>query len=138
HLNQSSTLPLTYNIKLIVVGDRAQLGDLDYLDSDIQTGFCLFSEIEQDIKLSHDTLPQYLGYLKWLQQRYKLPKITQQALTAILTAGARETEDQSYIPLCPIWHNALLSEALVEADNGDIDIEHIQLAQQHKYNRESY
>lgn len=51
HLNQSPTLPLTYNIKLIVVGDRAQLGDLDYLDSDIQTGFCLFSEIEQDIKI---------------------------------------------------------------------------------------
>ncbi|MEZ9268124.1 AAA family ATPase [Vibrio splendidus] len=138
HLNQTPIAALTYNIKLIVVGDRAQLGDLDYLDGDIQTGFCLFSEIEQDIKLSHDTLTQYLGYLRWLQQRYNLPYITQQALIGILTAGARETEDQSYIPLCPIWHNALLSEALVEADNGDIDIHHIQQAQQHKYNRESY
>ena len=138
HLNQSPTLPLAYNIKLIVVGDRAQLGDLDYLDSDIQTGFCLFSEIEQDIKLSQDTLTQYLGYLKWLQQRYELPNITLQALTGILTAGARETEDQSYIPLCPIWHNALLNEALVEASNGEIDIHHIQQALQHKYNRESY
>ena len=128
HLNQSPTLPLTYNIKLVVVGDRAQLGDLDYLDSDIQTGFCLFSEIEQDIKISHDTLTQYLGYLKWLQQRYNLPNITQQALIGILTAGARETEDQSYIPLCPIWHNALLNEALVEADNGEIDVHHIQQA----------
>ena len=112
HLNQTPIAALTYNIKLIVVGDRAQLGDLDYLDGDIQTGFCLFSEIEQDIKLSHDTLTQYLGYLRWLQQRYNLPYITQQALIGILTAGARETEDQSYIPLCPIWHNALLSEAL--------------------------
>ena len=138
HLNQSPTLPLTYNIKLIVVGDRSQLGDLDYLDSDIHTGFCLFSEIEQDIKLSEETLTPYLGYLKWLVQRYDLPNITQNALTAILTAGARETEDQSYIPLCPIWHNALLSEALVEANNGEIDIQHIQQAQQHKYNRESY
>ncbi|KZX67621.1 ATP-dependent protease [Vibrio sp. HI00D65] len=138
HLNQSPTLPLTYNIKLVVVGDRSQLGDLDYLDSDIHTGFCLFSEIEQDIKLSEETLIPYLGYLKWLLQRYDLPNITQNALTAILTAGARETEDQSYIPLCPIWHNALLSEALVEANNGEIDIQHIQQAQQHKYNRESY
>ncbi|MEZ9549419.1 AAA family ATPase, partial [Vibrio crassostreae] len=138
HLNQSPTLPLTYNIKLIVVGDRAQLGDLDYLDSDIQTGFCLFSEIEQDIKISEESLTQYLGYLKWLQLRYELPTITQQALTGILTAGARETEDQSYTPLCPIWHNALLNEALIEANNGEIDIHHIQQAQQHKYNRESY
>ena len=138
HLNQSPPHPLTYNIKLIVVGDRPQLGDLDYLDSDIKTGFCLFSEIEQDIKLSEETLIQYLGYLKWLVQRYDLPTITQNALTAILTAGARETEDQSYIPLCPIWHNALLSEALVEANNGEIDIHHVQQAQQHKYNRESY
>ncbi len=35
---------------------------------------------------------QYLGYLKWLQRRYNLPTITQEALVGILTAGARETE----------------------------------------------
>lgn len=128
----------TYNIKLIIVGDRGQMGDLDYLDSDIRNGFCLFSEIEQDLKLDQESLVEYLGYLKWLQQRYQLPELNVEAVTALLCAGAREAEDQTYTPLCPIWHNTLLSEAAIESNNTDIDSVHIEQALSHKYQRESY
>ena len=131
-------LPRTYNIKLLIVGDRGQMGDLDYLDSDIRSGFCLFSEIEQDVKLDKESLVDYLGYLKWLQQRYQLPELNVEAVTALLCAGAREAEDQTYTPLCPIWHNTLLSEAAIESNNTEINSIHIEQALSHRYQRESY
>ncbi|MDK9735792.1 Lon protease family protein [Vibrio sp. D404a] len=137
HLSQPQSAR-SYNIKLLVVGDRGQMGDLDYLDSDIRSGFCLFSEIEQDLKLNQDSLTEYLGYLKWLQNRYQLPDLTVDAVTALLSAGAREAEDQTYTPLCPIWHNTLLSEAAIESDDKSIDANHIEQALIHKYQRESY
>lgn len=137
HLSHSQAAR-SYNIKLLVVGDRGQMGDLDYLDSDIRSGFCLFSEIEQDLKLNQDSLTEYLGYLKWLQNRYQLPELTVDAVTALLSAGAREAEDQTYTPLCPIWHNTLLSEAAIESDDKSIDANHIEQALIHKYQRESY
>lgn len=137
HLSHSQATR-SYNIKLLVVGDRGQMGDLDYLDSDIRSGFCLFSEIEQDLKLNQDSLTEYLGYLKWLQNRYQLPELTVDAVTALLSAGAREAEDQTYTPLCPIWHNTLLSEAAIESDDKSIDANHIEQALIHKYQRESY
>ena len=137
HLSQPQSAR-SYNIKLLVVGDRGQMGDLDYLDSDIRSGFCLFSEIEQDLKLNQDSLTEYLGYVKWLQNRYQLPDLTVDAVTALLSAGAREAEDQTYTPLCPIWHNTLLSEAAIESDDKSIDANHIEQALIHKYQRESY
>lgn len=60
----------SYNIKLIVVGDRHQLGDIDFLDSDIHAGLCLFSEMELDIKIENDRMLTYLGYLRWLMLRF--------------------------------------------------------------------
>ncbi|WP_394250888.1 S16 family serine protease [Vibrio profundi] len=128
----------TYDAKLVIVGDRNQLADLDYLDSDIQSGFCLFSELEMALKLSEASITNYLGYLKWLGQRFNLPEISSSALKPILIAGARETEDQHYVPLCLVWHNALLSEAKLEAESGLIEESHILSALVHKSNREAY
>ncbi len=137
HITSVST-SRTYNVKLIVVGDRVQLGDLDFLDSDVQTGFCLFSELEQDLKLTDQNFLEYLGYLKWLKARFDLPNFSNDSILSIMKAGARETEDQHYVPLCPIWHNSLLSEAAIESSNQEITPQHITLALEHKYFRESY
>lgn len=52
----------SYDVKLIVVGDRTQLGDLDFLDADIHSGLCLFSELELDLKIEEETIEDYLGY----------------------------------------------------------------------------
>lgn len=137
HITSVST-SRTYNVKLIVVGERVQLGDLDFLDSDVQTGFCLFSEIEQDLKLTEQSFVEYLGYLNWLKARFNLPNFSSETVISIMSAGARETEDQNYVPLCPIWHNSLLSEAAIESENQEITPEHITQALEHKYFRESY
>ncbi|QIL84462.1 Lon protease family protein [Vibrio sp. HDW18] len=134
-----SDLPSTcYDLKLIVVGDRTQLGDVDFLDADIHAGLCLFAELELDLKLDEHTIEQYLAYLVWLAERFDLPPLTTDAIQALMTAGARYTEDQHYAPLCLMWHRALLEEACLEAQDQSISAEHIELALDKRYLRESY
>ncbi|EKO3432925.1 Lon protease family protein [Vibrio fluvialis] len=127
-----------YNIKLVVVGDRNQLGDVDFLDADIHAGLCLFSELEMDIKIEPETITTYLGYLRWIANRYQLPDLSQNAIEAVMTAGARYTEDQHYAPLCVMWLRALLEEASLISSGQRIEENHVELALNQRYYRESY
>ncbi|EKO3476855.1 S16 family serine protease [Vibrio fluvialis] len=127
-----------YNIKLVVVGDRNQLGDVDFLDADIHAGLCLFSELEMDIKIEPETITTYLGYLRWIANRYQLPDLSQDAIEAVMTAGARYTEDQHYAPLCIMWLRALLEEASLISSGHRIEENHVELALNQRYYRESY
>ncbi|HGH6015399.1 TPA: S16 family serine protease [Vibrio mimicus] len=131
-------LGTSYDVKLIVVGDRTQLGDLDFLDVDIHSGLCLFSELELDLKIDEESIEDYLGYLLWLCEQYDLPALTIPAIKLLMTAGARYTEDQHYAPLCLMWLRALLEEARFESQNQLIDEEHIEMALDKRYLRESY
>lgn len=127
-----------YNIKLVVVGDRNQLGDVDFLDADIHAGLCLFSELEMDIKIEPETITTYLGYLRWIANRYQLPDLSQDAIEAVMTAGARYTEDQHYAPLCVMWLRALLEETSLISSGQRIEKNHVELALNQRYYRESY
>lgn len=127
-----------YNIKLVVVGDRNQLGDVDFLDADIHAGLCLFSELEMDIKIEPETITTYLGYLRWIANLYQLPDLSQDAIEAVMTAGARYTEDQHYAPLCVMWLRALLEEASLISSGQRIEESHVELALNQRYYRESY
>ncbi len=127
-----------YNIKLVVVGDRNQLGDVDFLDADIHAGLCLFSELEMDIKIEPETITTYLGYLRWIANRYQLPDLSRNAIEAVMTAGARYTEDQHYAPLCVMWLRALLEEASLISSGQRIEENHVELALNQRCYRESY
>ncbi|MBF9000474.1 S16 family serine protease [Vibrio nitrifigilis] len=134
---QSSTAK-RYNVKLVVVGDRNQLGDVDYLDPDIHSGLCLFSEIELDLKINEQSIVQYLGYLKWLCQQYDIPHFTADGIKALLTAGARYTEDQHYAPLCLLWHRSILSECKRKSHGQTITAVHVEDVIKDRYYRASY
>lgn len=125
-------------VKLIVVGDREQMSELDYFDSDINSGFCIFGEIELELKLSETSIDNYLGYIKGVCQRFSLPQLSEDGVFRLMVAGARETEDQNYMPLCLQWHNYLLSEAVIESAGTTINDEHLEAALEHKFYRESY
>ncbi|MGY3569722.1 S16 family serine protease [Vibrio paucivorans] len=127
-----------YDLKIIIVGDRSQLAEIDYLDADIHTGLCLFGEIELEINLSAANTELYLGYLKWLVKEYQLPTLTHSAIDRLLVAGARYTEDQRYAPLCLMWHLALIQEAALVSKARDIEYQHIDQAIDQKLYRESY
>jgi len=55
-----------------------------------------------------------------------------------LIAGVRETEDQHYLPLSPIWLHQWLSLAAIESQGYQIKGEHMDTAIEEKYFRESY
>ncbi len=127
-----------YDVKLVIVGDRSQLGDVDYLDADIHSGLCIYSELELDLKIEEDTILSYLSFLKWICKYYQLPELNECAITRLMTAGARFTEDQHYAPLCVMWHRSLLEESALESQGGAIDGAHIDKALDARYFRESY
>lgn len=129
----------TYDIKLVIVGDRMQLGDLDIFDADIRTQLCLFAEIEEDLKLDHSSLALYLSYVSGLATQAKLPlPVDLAAWQELLNEAARQTEDQQRMPLCPIWLRNILAESAIESNQEPIEALHIQQAIENKEYRQSY
>lgn len=126
------------NVKLIVIGNSEQMSELDYFDSDIQSGFCMFTEVELEMKLSSQSLPLYLSYLKGMCKQFCVPSLDKSGLIRLLTAGTRECEDQHMVPLCLQWHNAILTESAIEANRDVITAKDIDNATDAKYYRESY
>lgn len=131
--------PVPLDIKLVIVGDRALLGELDNLEPDLNSGMSLFGEFELEFLLSDTLLPAYIRFIKGLLEENNLPPLADKdALEALLVAGAREYEDQLRAPLCPIWHQNILAESAFEAKNSAITSQHIHAAMQAKSFRESY
>lgn len=129
----------TYDIKLVIVGDRMQLGDLDIFDADIRTQLCLFAEIEEDLKLDQSSLASYLSYISGLATQAKLPlPVGLDAWQELLNEAARQTEDQQRMPLCPIWLRNILAESAIESNQAPIEALHIQQAIDNKAYRQSY
>lgn len=127
------------NIKLVLIGDRYLMAELENAEPDISSGFSMYGEFEQDLLLSEDNLPQYMAYLKAIITNASLPDLAdQQALEAVMKTGARYAEDQERLPLCPIWHLSLLSEASIESQGAPITAEHIKASLKAREYRESY
>lgn len=127
-----------YNVKLVIVGDREQLANLDYIDADLRDGLSIYSEIESEYRLHADSVDNYLSYLKWLIQTYQLNELTPKAIKLLLTHGVRYTEDQNYVPTSITWLRAIIEEAGLLSDSDEIDSTHIQQVIDQKYYRESY
>lgn len=137
--NPVNTLPeKTYNLKLVIVGDRSQLADVDYLDSDIHSGLCVYSEFELDFKLDENSVTEYLQYLHWVSERFMLSPLTPEAIEILMTAGARYMEDQGYAPLCVMWHRSLLEEASLLSGHSSIKAQHIEQALDNRFYQASY
>lgn len=130
--------PTQYQVKLVIIGDRNQLGDIDYLDADIHSGLCLYSEVESDLKVDANSIVDYLSYLKWICHRYDIPELTISGIQALMRAGARYTEDQHYAPLCLMWHRAILVECKHKAAGRTIDENHVEAVISDRYFRASY
>ncbi len=134
----SSIQTNTYNVKLIVTGDRSQLAELEYVDEDFSSGLSMYTEVEEDIHLSPENLASYLGFVNWLCAEYNLPNLDEKALQRLMLAGMRLMEDQHYLPLGVLWHSQLLTLASQYCEGDVIDFNAIDNAIDDKYYRESY
>ncbi|MGX9416104.1 S16 family serine protease [Vibrio sp. WJH972] len=128
----------SYDVKLVIVGDREQLANLEYLDNDFTSGFSLFSELELELKLEEHSVFDYLRYLKWFCQQYKFPELTSTGINTLMSYGVRNTEDQQYVPLCLFWLHQTLEEAAALSNGSTLDHHAIQTSIDNKYYRESY
>lgn len=127
------------DFKMIVMGERDQLAELDYADSEFRSGFMQYTELESDLKLSLDNVERYFGYINGLLAQY-LPtyRIDNSGYLRLLQAGARDTEDKQYLPLSIEWHLALLGEASSFSQDNTITAADIEAAIQAKRHREAY
>lgn len=127
-----------YDVKIILVGDRHQIADFEFVEPELYCGLAMFTEIEPEMPLSKQSIETYLGYISWLVQEYKLPTLSYGAIHRLMIAGARYTEDQHYMPLETLWYLSLLQEALLTSNNKVISEQDIDQAIENKYQREAY
>lgn len=127
-----------YDVKVVLVGDRHQIADLEYLEPELYTGLAQFTEIETEFALNKESIELYLGYLAWLIKKYELPSLSFGAIHRLMNAGARYTEDQHYMPLEVLWYLSLFEEARLGSSNQLLSEVHIDKALDNKYHRESY
>ncbi|NLS12562.1 Lon protease family protein [Vibrio sp. SM6] len=138
HQVRRNIQPREFDIKLVVIGDREQMAEVEYLDEDCFRNMMMFTELEEDFHLTDTNIEHYTGYVKWITQRYQLPEFDCEALLRLLTAGTRETEDQHYLPLSPIWLQNYLALAAQESQGNMIRDAHMLRVFEQKYYREAY
>ncbi|WP_208293471.1 AAA family ATPase [Zophobihabitans entericus] len=129
--------PLPLDLRIILVGDRVSLSDLQEFDPDFyQTA--LYAEFEEDLFIDKEqVITDWASYLKAIAKYQNLPELDGSAYNPIMKAATRYLEDQYYFPLSPDWVNSLLSDAARYADNV-INGEAIEKAIQQKDWREGY
>ncbi|NOI72242.1 S16 family serine protease [Vibrio owensii] len=139
--NRIASSPLgsqEYDVKLVITGDRNQLAEIEYVDEDFSAGITMYTEVEEDIHLSEESLRSYIGLVNWVCQRYQYPALSSQAFRRLILAGMRYTEDQHYLPLGVMWHSQLLALASQYSNASVIEFDDIDKAIDDKYYRESY
>lgn len=127
-----------FDIKVVLVGDRHQIADLEYLEPELYSGLALFSEIETEFALNKQTIEQYLGFVAWLIEKYRLPELTFGAIHRLMNAGARYTEDQHYMPIEILWYIALFEEARLTSSGQFLSEIDLDQALENRYFREAY
>lgn len=139
--NRIASSPLgsqEYDVKLVITGDRNQLAEIEFIDEDFSAGITMYTEVEEDIHLSEQSLRSYIGLVNWVCQRYQYPALSSQAFRRLILAGMRYTEDQHYLPLGVMWHSQLLALASQYSNASVIEFDDIDKAIDDKYYRESY
>ncbi|RYU68650.1 Lon protease family protein [Aliivibrio finisterrensis] len=131
---------LTVDVKLVIVSDRALLGEIEQLEPDLLAGMSMFAEYEFDTTLESDTVTEYVKLISSLSIKHNhLPLENGLALLPLLKAGARECEDQTRLNLCLLWLNSILAHAsLASLSKEYITADDFNQSFKTKYHIESY
>ncbi|MCE7534831.1 AAA family ATPase [Aliivibrio fischeri] len=109
---------LSVDVKLLIVGDRALLGEIEQLEPDLLAGMSMYSEYEFDTKISSDSVTAYVQLINTiLIDNGHLPLNDGLSLLPLLKVGARECEDQTRLNLCLIWLNSFLAHASLASES---------------------
>lgn len=91
------------NLKVILVGDRDSLSELQHDDATFFNSQ-IYAEFESVklIKQEHDYL-NWLGYQQFIAQQFAHIHINSSAFDLLIHQGIKTTEDRYYLPLSPRW-----------------------------------
>lgn len=140
--NESRPLPLSIppmplNIKIILVGDRYGLSDLQELEPELIES-ALYTEFESELSITKsEDVAMWCQYLNAIAYRNQLPEIDSNAYPSLIKIAAREGGDQNRLSLCP----QLLSNLLLDAaqyTESKITQDALAQAEQEKIWREGY
>lgn len=127
-----------YQIKIVIVGDRHQIADFEYIEPEAYTGLALFTEVENEFALTPQSVEAYFGFIAWLVKTHQLPPLSFGALHRLMIAGARYTEDQHYMPIEVLWYLCLFQEAKLTSNGKVLSEQDLDAALDSKYFREAY
>ncbi|MFD2176596.1 AAA family ATPase [Veronia pacifica] len=130
--------PEKLSLRVIIVSDRSDLASFEDAEPQLFSGFSAFTEYEQDLQLDSDNVTTYLQLVKGFQQSLSLRELTPDAVKRIMQAGARFSEEQDRMPLCPLWYQSLLCEADYQCQSDLISGDDVEKAIREKAYRESY
>lgn len=99
------------DIKLLLVGDRVSLGELNDMEPELLES-AFYGEFEADLPLSEpDDMEKWCAYVNTLADELEIPRLAADAWPELFNAAVRFSTDQGCLPLCPAWLSAQLSEA---------------------------
>jgi len=130
------SMPL--DVKLILVGDRVSLGELNEMEPELlETAF--YGEFEADLPLAdNDDMEKWCAYVNTLADELEIPRLSVDAWPELLKASVRFSNDQGCLPLDPTWLSAQLTEAELYNDEPALTAKAFDAAISTRAWRESY
>ncbi|EIC84768.1 Lon protease [Serratia sp. M24T3] len=130
--------PMPLDVKLILVGDRVSLGELNDMEPELLES-AFYGEFEADLPLSDtDDMEKWCAYVNTLADELEIPRLSVDAWPELLKAAVRFSSDQGCLPLCPSWLSAQLLEAELYNDEPQLTAKAFDAAISTRAWRESY
>lgn len=130
--------PMPLDVKLILVGDRVSLGELNDMEPELLES-AFYGEFEADLPLAdNDDMEKWCAYVNTLADELEIPRLAADAWPELFKAAVRFSGDQGCLPLCPTWLSAQLSEAELYNDDPELTAKSFDAAISTRAWRESY
>ncbi|WP_091122165.1 AAA family ATPase [Gilliamella intestini] len=130
--------PMPLDLRIILVGDRLSLAELQDLEPEFYST-SIYTEFENELPVkSPEQIEHWINYLKFIANKQQLPNIDTLAFAKIYKEATRYTGDQHYLPLSVDWINSLLVNATHFMQNSLIDESAITSAIKQKSWHEDY
>lgn len=108
------SMPLS--LKLILVGERESLAEFQEMEPDLSER-AIYSEYEENLQIvEQDDVRLWCQWVWQVAQSANLPGPAADAWPRLMQEGARYTDDQQALPLCPRWILHQLREAATFCD----------------------
>lgn len=130
------SMPL--DVKLILVGDRASLGDFGDIEPELLE-LAVYGEFEADLPLTEaNDMEMWCGYVNTLADELQIPRLAAETWPKLFKSAVRFSTDQGSLPLCPAWLSTQLTEAALYNDEDLLTAKAFDAASHARAWRESY